>query len=230
LRSIAQALALVGSLACSSAPEVVAPPARHAPPCTQERLLAFDPGSRVEQRQALPPMRQRLGEQKTHLASVPCRDDESDDACRRRAEREVASAYPDARALRSESGVDREELRVRYELDGRLREETFDSVEAIQERMRALVEEGRRVTLIEGKRVPAPDAKRLALVEAVQAGLAGARETLRIRIRLAPPDEPVVALLRLQGRAAEAQVTLLMVAPQPEGAIDVELGCQRRVD
>lgn len=188
--------------------------------------MTFEPGSKVEERRVLPAMKQQLGGSDELLAEVPCDADESDGACRERAEAAVRAGYPRASAVKSTIAVAREQLRARYEVDGKLREETLDSVEALRERLQSLVDAGHRVALISGEPVAAPDAERHAVVHARGATSAARREVLRVALRLAPA-EPIVSLLSLQARAAEQGIQLGMVSPQPDGSIEVALSCSR---
>ena len=189
--------------------------------------MAFDPGMRVERREALPPMEQALGEQITTVAPIPCQKDEADEACLARAEREMASAFPDA--IRYESSITAEQvvLATTLEIDGRPTETTFASAAELERRLAELVAAGHEVKVKSGRTVPAPDARRDALVKAVLPARESARSTLRIRMLLPAPDDPIRAIFEIQQRAAEAGIVLHLVERRDDGALDVEIGCVR---
>jgi hypothetical protein len=231
-RAALAALLLVCALACNGGELATPaqPAATAAMPCDAARLAAFDPGCRVRERRLLAPMRQQLGAETIYVAAVPCADDEDDPTCQKRAEREVAASYPEARVLRSEVGVDRQEVKARYEVDGEMREGRFENLETVASQLAALADDGHRVLLLSTEPVAAPDARRNAVVASVRPGPERGRETLRAALVLEPSDQPVRALIELQARAAQADFVLRSFTARDDGSVEVELGCSRPLD
>jgi hypothetical protein len=193
-------------------------------PCSSTRLMAFDPGAVVLERHALPPMQQRLGEQTTMIAAIACESEEEDAECRRRTEAELRAAYPHA-TVRSYVTADRYELRAHMHIDGASREARFSDAAALESHLAELVGRGHEVKLEGVVAVATGDAQRHAVVEAVTAPREGARQLLRVRMRLEVPHDSVGTLFEVQARAARAGIALRLVTPADDGSIVIEYGC-----
>jgi hypothetical protein len=193
-------------------------------PCTTDHLARFDPGMAVEARSLLPPMEQALADQTTVVAAIECGPGETDTACQRRAEAELAATHSEA-AVSSHVVADRVEIAARMTVDGRTVEAIFPSARALEQHLSEHAAAGREVKLEEATARPAAEAKRHAIVQAASPARGNARRTLRISLVVAPQDDPVGALLSLQLRAADSGIALHLVQPRDDGAIEVELGC-----
>lgn len=174
-------------------------------------------------------MDQTLANQTTIVAAIECAPSERDAACRRRAEAELGAAHPEA-TLSSRIAADRLDVVAHLTIDGEGTEATFASALELERRLAELTAAGSTVRLEAVRREPSAEATRHAIVEAARPPRGDARRTLRVSLVLAPPDDPVGALLALQIRARHAGIALHLVEPHDDGSIEVELGCLARVD
>ena len=197
------------------------------PPCDEAVIASFDPGVPVRGRSELPPMTQTLQAQTAHVATVRCGDDESDSDCLARAENETVAHYPSRSALHSELIYERHVLLARMLVDGVPREQRFDSLADLGAHVEALQADGSQVQITGGDTEPAQDAARSAVVRAEAPQRASRQMTLRMRLTLEAPSDPVAAMLTLQERAAAANFAIQTFRQQDDGAIVVDIGCRR---
>lgn len=226
------ALAFVLAPACLPGPEPVtpSPTVDEAPPCTQERLAAFEPSGNVIDRGPLPSMEQATEAHTEELITLPCSENEDDEACLARAEARAKEAFATGTITESGVGVDREVVRAELLVAGREEVVTAESLVALAELITARREAGEPVTVAGAERIAAPDAERAAVIRVRLPGRTVARRALRAYLVLDAPASPVRAILDLQLRASEARLSVRGVEPQPDGTLRVELGCERPLE
>ena len=215
------------ALACGPpTPTVV----EHAPPsCSEETLTSLDPGVPVMQARRLATISQERSATTEHFAVVPCEDGEPDADCAERAEARARASYPKAEELDTQIGFERMLLRAEVRVGGALHSLEADGLAALSAQ-HAELGGTTHAQLASLRAVPAPGAKRVALLRALVPGQHDLREALRLQLVLAPPDDPVGTLLRLQRVAARAGVHVQHVEQRDDGAIAAELSCVRSVD
>jgi hypothetical protein len=201
--------------------------ANAAPACSAELLASFDPGLEVSARQLLPPAQHEAATQTDQVVAVPCHDEESDAACQRRAEAEVAKAFPDNERLGSDIVAEEVAWRVRLRIDGEETERSFDDVEALAAEVRRLREAGGVTVVVHVVAVPAADSPRDAVVRASGVIESRGLESLRMELVVVLPEDEAIALARLQRSAARARLVVHGWEVREDRTLRVELGCVR---
>lgn len=223
---------IAGLGACGGTPPA-SPPRSPSPAdgmaCSPESLASFEPDVPVIERGPLPPMEQATEAHTEHLATVPCEQDEDDEACLERAREAARASYPRATAMTAAIGVDRELFRAEVLIGHDEEVVTAESLAELTAKIAELRSAGQPAKVVGLERLPAPDAARSAVVRVTLPGKLRAREAVRAYLVIAPPLNPVVAVLELKLRAALAGVELRAVQPREDGTIRVEIGCQRAI-
>ena len=199
-------------------------------PCTQDHLAAFDPHGEVIERGPLLPMDQATEAHTEELITLPCSQEEADEACLSRAEARATEAFPRGDVIEAGVGVDREVVRAELVVAGRDEVVTAESLVALAELITARRQQGETVLVTNAERIAAPDAERAAVIRLRLPGRTRSRRALRAYLVLDAPDNAVRAVLELQLRAREARLQVRVVEPRSDGTIRVELGCQRQVE
>ena len=215
-------LAVVGCAATPPAPEHARRPA-----CSEALLAAFDPGTAVAERRTLPPVRQKLAEQTTHVANVVCEADEPDADCEDRVTAVARRTYPRPAKIRATTYTEVDLLRAHIVVDGEEHDVDFATPVDLQTHLLLLREAGRAVEVTEIERVSTPNARRF--VRLVVSGPEDAEhdELLRMRLTLAPVHNDLMAMLTLHERATRQAFGIQTFTKAEDNTIVVELTCRR---
>lgn len=196
-----------------------------APPCSQQGLLSFDPGSPVVRRILLPPAVQETSNSEQHVVERPCAEQEDDDQCAELAAQDARTRYPEAEVTASVMHQ-RQLVRVRFEVAGQLSESVFVDQASALAHLKSLEAEGRPVRLVSATTVPDTESPRLAVARATIRGSVVQRAALRLELQLRPADgDSASALIRAQRQAKRMAFAIHSWTRADDGSLRLELGC-----
>ncbi len=172
-------------------------------------------------------MTQRLGAQTVHVARLSCDADETDEACIERGRREVAGQHPPPAELVSVIMNESEVWRLRLAVDDATHDLTFESVLKVREHIASLRADGHEVQVLEQTRRASATARRSVRVRATAPVEQRHRVALRLQLTLAPADDEVSTMLRLQRAASRAALVVQSFSRRSDGGLMVLLSCER---
>ncbi len=208
-----------------AAPARSGPELHDAQVCSNETLLAFDPGSNVVGRRLLPVASQAIGGSKQQIVEIRCDEQESDHDCEARGAALAKGRHPSA-SIDTAIVHEKRVLQARFEVDGGAVEHNFDSAAALGKHLESLRKAGKRVRLSSARLEPAPGSPRHALSRATLPGRVERHRVLRLELYIEPSSgSSLSALLRASKRVARNGWQLHSWKSEPGGSFQMEIGC-----